>query len=297
MKNRILLTFLASILFLNFSSYAQKSKSKEDKKGLLWEISGNNLKKPSYLYGTFHLLNQDYLDSLKGWQDKLNQSNVIVGEVVMDSSKLQQLYASMMMKVSPEEYQKTAAFLKEVSGFDLQMFNTFKPMALSTFLTIMAWAKNNPGGYNPQKATMDVYFQNIGKKQNKELKGLETIEEQTTLLFEDFSLQRQKEMLVAMVQDKDKTLSSLLSMDKCYRAQDLVCLQEMMYSKEWNYTEEDMNKLLNNRNKAWIPQLSSIMEKDPAFIAIGAGHLPGKEGVIHLLREKGYTLKVMELNK
>jgi uncharacterized protein len=302
MKNKNLIALLLAVLFIQTAAYAQKANTKEDKKGLFWEISGKNLKKPSYLYGTFHLLNQDYLDSLKGWQDKLRESKVIVGEVIMDSSKMQQLYASMIMKdntldklLSQEEYQKTAAFLKDVSGYDLQMFNTFKPMALSTFLTILAWTKNNPSGYNPQKAAMDVYFQNLGKQQNKELKALETVEQQSAMLFDNFSLQRQKEMLVAMVQDKDKTLASLIKMDKCYRAEDLVCMQESMYSKEWNFTEDDMNKLITNRNKEWIPKLSEIMEKEPAFIAVGAGHLPGKEGVINLLRQKGYTVKQIEL--
>ena len=303
MKQKLfLLTAFFSLLLIHSNSFAQKSKVKEDKKGILWEISGNNLKKPSYLFGTFHLLNQDYLASLKGWQDKFNQTNVVVGEIVMDSSKMQLLISSMMMTdntldklLSPDEYSKTAAFLKDVSGLDLQMFNTFKPGALSAFLTIMAWAKSNPGAYNPQKVGMDIHFQSLGKQQNKELKGLETMEQQSQLLFDNISIERQIEMLVAMVEDKDKTISEISKMDRCYRAQDLICLQESMYSKEWNFTEEDMNRLIHDRNKAWIPQLVTIMEKDPAFIAVGAGHLPGKEGVINLLRDKGYKVKMVEM--
>jgi len=53
---------------------------------------------------------------------------------------------------------------------------------------------------------------------------------------------------------------------------------------------------LNNRNKNWVKKLKTIMHERPVTIAVGAGHLPGKNGVIELLRKEGYTVKPV-LNK
>jgi uncharacterized protein YbaP (TraB family) len=54
-------------------------------------------------------------------------------------------------------------------------------------------------------------------------------------------------------------------------------------------------KLLDDRNTAWIPKIEAFVKDKPTFIAVGAGHLGGKNGVIQLLRAKGYDVKAIRL--
>ena len=51
--------------------------------------------------------------------------------------------------------------------------------------------------------------------------------------------------------------------------------------------------LLINRNKNWIPEISKYAKEKPTFFGVGAGHLPGENGVINLLRKAGYTVKAV----
>ena len=51
---------------------------------LLWKISGNKLKQPSYLFGTHHLVTSDYLDSIPNIYKSFNSTNVVVGEMLMN---------------------------------------------------------------------------------------------------------------------------------------------------------------------------------------------------------------------
>ena len=71
---------------------------------------------------------------------------------------------------------------------------------------------------------------------------------------------------------------------------------ETLFNKSEFGMEENKELLLDNRNKNWVAQLNKIMKTKGVFVAVGAGHLPGKAGVIALLKEEGYTLRPL-LNK
>ena len=66
---------------------------------------------------------------------------------------------------------------------------------------------------------------------------------------------------------------------------------ENLFTKSELGLEEHQDILLDNRNKNWVGQLKNIMKTNAVFIAVGAGHLVGKMGLIELLRKEGYTLK------
>jgi uncharacterized protein YbaP (TraB family) len=77
-----------------------------------------------------------------------------------------------------------------------------------------------------------------------------------------------------------------------YLKQDLNAI-EASFSKEPGF-DQQRPFLLDNRNKNWINTLSGVLPTTPVFIAVGAGHLPGKMGLIELLRQAGYTVKAID---
>lgn len=55
-------------------------------------------------------------------------------------------------------------------------------------------------------------------------------------------------------------------------------------------TPQEKATLIDDRNKKWAKQLPAIMKEAPTFIAVGALHLPGENGILNLLKQQGYTV-------
>ena len=292
----LLLLLIGCQVPVNQKRATKPARGGQTENAVLWEVSGKGLSQSSYLFGTFHLLTSDYLKTLPKVAEKLALSRTVAGEVLMDSTVMMKMLPASMMTgttldqlLKPEEYQLAAEYFKEVSGMDLKMLNSFKPMALQMTIIQFEWNKLNPTPYKNGPA-MDVYFQQEAKAQGKTVVGLETVEDQIRAVFDQFSLERQSEMLVESVKDKQKTREEMLKMAQCYQAQDLACLQRMLHDPD-SFRPEEMKTLLDDRNAAWMKQLPDLMQTAPAFIAVGAGHLVGERGLVSLLRQRGYTVK------
>jgi uncharacterized protein YbaP (TraB family) len=263
---------------------------------LLWEVSGNGLQSPSYLFGTYHLINSSFIDSMPLIQKKFDAVSTVAGEIVMDETTLSKVTESAVMKdssltqlLTKEEYQLIANYLKETTGMSLSLFDKMKPVVISTLFYTALIPKNNPG------KPMDIYFQEMAKKQGKSLIGLETVEDQITVLFNSQSLKRQARMLLEAVKDKDKNMKDMFRMDHCYRNQDLDCLSQSL-SLDESYSADEMAQLVEVRNQRWLEKIPVLMQEKSCFIAVGAGHLPGEKGLIEMLRRKGYEVKGLKMN-
>jgi uncharacterized protein YbaP (TraB family) len=266
---------------------------------VFWEVSGKGLTKPSYLFGTFHLMGKKYIDSLSNVSAKFNQSGTIVGELVIDSTMTFKMMMAAQLKgttldklLSPELYEKTATWMKEVSGYDLKLLNGLNPMTIQVFIMSSMQQKFYP--MNPaEDAPMDLFFQQQGKKSGKKVLGLESLEVQLDALYGQFSYERQAEMLAEFVNNKDKAYQEMLTMNKYYRQGNLAELEKLMSTQTFEPGEAE--KLLDNRNKEWVKQLPSIFAEQTTFVAVGALHLSGKNGLVNLLRQLGYTVKPLAL--
>lgn len=277
---------------------AQHQLKPRSKPGLLWEISGKGLKSPSFLFGTYHLVGKSFLDTLPAVIDQLNKVKTVVGELIMEdeTAMVQKLTPLMLLKegsldkiLSPQEYAETDSFLKLKTGMNLNTLNGLKPSAVQ--ITLIAFLV--PKDISPQNPALDMYFQAEAKKLNIQVLGLETLEEQGAILFDD-SIRRQKELLLKTVRESDRMVEESSTLFENYRQQDLKAIEEAFLKNE-DYTPEEMNTLLAKRNKRWIARIPDLMTKGPVFFAVGAGHLVGKDGLITLLRNLGFTLTPMSL--
>ncbi len=273
------------------SSFSQSPKVENS---VFWQISGKDLRQPSYLFGTFHLMGAKYIDSLLHVMEKFSESKTIVGELLLDSTMTVKMMVAARMHdttleklLTPEVYQETATWLKELSGYDLKIFNEMNPMTIQIFLMTMLQQKYFPL-QGASDVPMDLYFQQRGKKEGKNLVGLETFEAQVNALFNQFSLQRQAEMLTEFVREKEKAKDELIVMNKSYRNGNLAKLEELLSIE--TYSEQEAKVMLDDRNKKWFEHLPSIMKEQQTFVAVGALHLSGKNGLINLFRNAGYTV-------
>jgi uncharacterized protein YbaP (TraB family) len=291
---RIIKYLLIGFLSFNLSANAQKKKAENT---LLWEISGNGLLKPSYIFGTYHFADKGFIDTMKVVNEKLAVADAVVGELVMDKNLALKLIPFMMMKettldklLTAVEYKQVADFLKKTAGYDIKMFNTMKPIAVQT-LIVQYYA---PKTFTKDNPAIDEYFQTYGKANGKTVLGLETAEDQAKALFGS-PIERQKKMLLKSIKNPEKDKKESLKIYNYYITQNLKQLAKI-FSKPQGFTPEEMDALLKNRNIKWIEKLPSLMQEQSLFIAVGAGHLVGKDGVIKGLQAKGYTVKPVATN-
>ncbi|MEX1188033.1 MAG: TraB/GumN family protein [Bacteroidia bacterium] len=291
-----LLRILLGLLFIS-SHYCSAQQDV-----LLWKVTGNNLEKPSYLFGTYHLLSGDFIKQVKGASKALNKSEAVVGELEIDESAAAKLMNFMVMTdnsldslLSPEQYDTLSIALKERMGVPAMMMNKLKPMGVYIMLASAETAKDNSVDLKNKGQLMDAWVQEEAKKKEKQVFSLETAEEQAEVLFNS-SLDRQKDMLMEYLRlDREEARKENDRIVDCYKNQNLDCLVEIMESS--NYTQIEKDVMLKDRNVKWIPQLKEFMGSKSCFVAVGALHLPGKDGLITLLRDQGFTVEAVRSKK
>jgi len=271
---------------------------------LLWRISGNGLKRPSYLYGTMHVLcaeDATVSDSLKFVIKNCDQ---IYFELDMDNlgetlGALKYLRMNNGTKLSElltkEEYAKVEAYFKQ-NSLPLSMFNRVKPFFISSLIGEQMMActgKEGEGSPLSQKNGMEELIMRESKQYNKEIKGLETTEFQASI-FDSIPYEKQAKELVTYIDSIDTYKAATLEMIKAYREQNLELLDSLSNKSDPGMEAEYMDLLLYGRNRHWVEQMPALMKESSLLFAVGAGHLPGDQGVINLLRKKGYKLTPMK---
>lgn len=270
---------------------------------LLWEISGKGLAKPSYLFGTYHLLNDSYLSqknpaALAAFQ----KADGVVVEVVLDTASMMRAQIGMLMPynrlsqlLDSADYQLVKAELSQTAGIDIAAFEQVKPMAIATMLTIAYTSAAAPELTAYTGEPLDRFFASNGAATGKKVQGLETLDEQIDLLFNHFSQSDQARLLVDFIKIKVRAIEAQKSLTQYYFSQDIQALYELNEKltaemPSWG----DMDFITTDRNKRWVEKLPAILSAGNQFIAVGALHLPGPDGLIDLLKKQGYTVKAIK---
>ncbi len=277
---------------------------------LLWKVTGNGLEKPSYIVGTYHLAPGTFADSIKGAKEAMNAAEQVYGEIVTadlaNPEKLMAMQAAMMLPegqtldklLDTDETGRLNAVLKELIGMDLtnpmvaQQLNKLSPQALLTQLTMLSYMKKTPN-MDPTN-TIDNYFQKEAMAKGKPTGGLETMEHQIDVLFKGYTLERQKELLMCFVDNREMNEKLTDMVTKGYFSQDLELLKEatdMKYNNSCDATQEEEDRLIYGRNAEWVKIMPGIMKDKSTLFAVGAAHLVGEKGVIELLKKAGYTVE------
>lgn len=285
---------LLSILILSALTFATKAQ-------LLWEISGNGIEKPSYLFGTHHLAPLSVLESTPGFNEALESVWTLYGEMDMSvaqspESQMKLAMAGMapadstLSKVfSPSQLDSINTFLKGYLGdmISVEQFEPMRPAMLTTTLSYFINQKVIPDSDPSQQ--IDTEIQRLAAEAGKEIKGLETIEDQCQALFGG-SIIDEAHALMDLISDENEVIKTASELSRAYLAGDLKKMLAIMTEESDGEWEE---RMLNKRNADWIEILAGILPSASVLIAVGAGHLPGDKGLINLLREKGFNVKAV----
>jgi hypothetical protein len=296
--------------FLSFSqSFSQSStnsiKSNDSSRidALLWQISGNSLKQPSYLFGTIHLICKNDVVmpretkrcfaaskqlALEFDLSKVNEQTMMEamdeGVLMRDGTTLRQLLDSA-------EFALIDRYFIDSVGMSLRLMERFKPMVVSMFLM-------QTGGSECEETSYEEEFMRLAKKKKIPIVGVETMQKQLEL-FDRISYKAQAQMLVEEIksvmnpQPSSVSALDLTQVTNLYKQGKISELLDAMREETIKSAPQGSNFeeiLLNERNRAWIPVMEKMIRSKATFIAVGAGHLAGEQGVVSLLRKRGYML-------
>jgi uncharacterized protein len=274
--------FKKSIVLLLLSGSAVQAQS------LCWEITGNGLESPSWLYGTIHVGDKRAFNFKPGVMDRFNEASAFAMELNPDSVKPEAMLKFVMAEegktlkdyFTPEDYEKLAIYLKGKMFLDINLFKSYKPIFLYAMILQTKFS-------NEMGQALDLYLFKTAGEQGKNRFGLESAEEQFGA-FESMGDEGSAKLLMESLDKEKASDKETEKMMKYYVKGDLEKLLAMMDGSEVGAEMEE--KLLVNRNYIMADRMEPIIQKESTFVAVGAAHLPGPEGIIALLRKKGYTV-------
>ncbi|MCT2408308.1 TraB/GumN family protein [Chryseobacterium antibioticum] len=284
MKNLIQLGF-ATLLSVTFMT--AKAQSKDTENSTLWEVSGNGLTQPSYIAGTFHIMcSQDFEIKPKVLK-ALEKSNHFVMEInytdPTEMAAMQKMYQTdkkLSDQLTPEEAKELDKVLADY-GTDLKKMDNSSSQALYALISMKAL----PCPQTEIKLYEIELLQNA-LKNKKKVSGLEKVEDQMTSINKAYDL---KAVIGQLKMGKEYEIL-LKKMITAFKKEDLQSVYTLFKNdKIMNAGQE--KAMLTDRNKNWVEKMPEMMKKESAFFAVGGAHLMGENGVIHLLRSKGYTVK------
>ncbi|MBL7804701.1 MAG: TraB/GumN family protein [Saprospiraceae bacterium] len=294
---------LLPALFLVACRSSQKAVYAPDKivpseKALLWKISGNGLSKPSWLYGTIHIIPKNELDFSDATIGALDKSKRITFEIDMKEMTNIGAQMSLMTKtfmsggktlrdlLPAEDY----AFVRskmDSAGLPPGMMERMKPMFISTMLESPEGGESPFGNQRMTSVEMELY--RLARRRKMESDGLETTNYQLSI-FDSIPYEVQARMLVESLRQTDSGSDTYAEMIRLYKDADISAMQSMIAGESLG-VEQYEELLLQRRNRNWIPVMGRMMREKPTFFAVGAGHLGGENGVIALLRKAGYKVE------
>lgn len=262
-----------------------------DNNSLLWEISGKDLKQPSYLFGTFHIMCPDDIRFSANLKEALKRSHEVYFEMDLDDAantlgavffmnmkdgkKLQDLYTE-------DEYQRLNRYFSDSLGMPLFSFQRMKPMFLDAMLFPRLMPCKNLSGVEQE-------LMKLAKADKKEIRGFETIKDQAAV-FDSIPYELQARELLKEIDSLTYYKPMFDSMLVAYKLQQMDGLDKIMSNESFGMKDQT-DILLDKRNMNWVKQMNEILPKQNIFIAVGAGHLSGPKGLIELLKKEGYSVR------
>ena len=260
---------------------------------LLWEISGQGLKQPSYLFGTIHATCADQIILSNSLRKAFNTSGQLYLEVDLDDPNIMSnslrgstLKSGTSLKnyLSAKDYSKANQFFQKNISLPLDALVNVKPIILTTLIF--------PVLLNCKPASWENTFVALAHAQKKNVLGLETIQAQFKAI-DSIPPKIQAEQMMETINDLPGAKRELAGLLTAYKNQDISKIRQLIAQSPGMKPEYDA-AIIDNRNRTWIPTILNAAKTKPTFFGVGAGHLGGKNGVIALLRQAGYVVMPVE---
>ena len=261
-------------------------------RGLLWKIESPG-RAASYLFGTMHSADPRVTNVHQSVRDALNNASSFTMELLLNGASISSMAEAMFFTkgqglraaVGDELFEQTKQAMAE-HGFPTRGLDSKKAWVIIMML-------NTPSA-EPGLA-LDLLLQLEATLQGKPTFGLETMEEQISV-FNDMSMEDQVTLLRHAVRSHGEVTREFERLVEIYRSGDLNRLVELVRGykdEEGGAYDAMLESLLTRRNQVMVERMAPRLKKGGAFIAVGAAHLPGENGLLDLLDRAGYRVSAV----
>jgi len=279
------------LLLLSFSAFSQNS--------VLWEIKSNDLIFPSYLMGTLKFIGEKEFFMPAIAEDKVKVCKIFVIEDQVDHHAQHELNKaihfpkgkSLRSVVTPGEYTKIVSFFEIEFGINKTTFESkyskLIPLAISIAMTRLSLGED--------VRFYDIELLKIAKAAKLKTYSLESIQREAQAI-QKYPMADQVKALLHSVDNFETQKKEFQALMLDYPQGDL----DEIYKYTLHPVENNpifIEEFYTKRNKEWMPKIEKILRDQPAFIAIGISHLEGENGILNLLKQKGYTLTPLSIIK
>lgn len=282
---------LAVFFLLAAMSRAGTDTATDKSHGLLWEVSRAG-SEPAYLFGTIHSEDPAVLQLAKPVQQVFDAAQAVVLEMLLDMEAMVYSSTAMLMMdgrflsdiIGQPLFRQTATAIQS-RGIPDVVLDRMKPWAAAVTLSMPA----------PETGqVLDAMLYQSALQQGKDVYGLETVQEQLNV-FESMSEADQTELLKDAVEnfpDIDVMHAELLAAYKQRDLDGLMAISEAsMQQGDQRLADEFQQRLVVDRNHRMADRMRQYLQQGNVFVAVGALHLPGEEGLLNLLEQQGYTVR------
>src|SRR5580765_5589636 len=251
-----------------------------------------------YLVGSVHMLTADFYPLAPALDTAFKSSDLLVeeadlAEMLAPTAQFSLLSRGMLPAgqtldkvVSPA----TLALVKSHSNVlgplgTLDAVKQFKPWFLAMTLEALEWQK---AGFDPGLG-LDKHFYDRAQVDGKTVQGLETTAFQISLS-DTMTAEQQDRFLAETLKDLDKETASVGKLASAWKAGDVAGVERVVL-KDLQSDPQVYQRLLVGRNRAWLPKIEALFSRPGhAFVVVGAAHLVGPDGLVAMLKAKGYQL-------
>ncbi|MEO6814959.1 MAG: TraB/GumN family protein, partial [Ginsengibacter sp.] len=291
----LIATIFFDLLFILPQKVNSQNQPPKKYQSLLWEITGNGLKKPSYLFGTMHVSNKMVFHLADSFYYALQNVNTVAIELnpevwQVEMAKLDQLQKNYksFAQGSINDYLNEASFKLNDYEDELKLALQSEPTIVNGLLYRTYKTKED----FEEDTFLDLYIYQTAKKLGKITTGVEDYfsTEKTVLeAYADMASEKKKNY----DSGNESPYETEKKVEDAYRRGDLDLLDSL--EKILLGPETFRDKFLIKRNEIQANSIDTILKKNTLFAGVGAAHLPGEKGVIELLRQKGYHLRPVKL--
>jgi len=284
-----------SSLVLLFVFFAAGEARAQDK-SFLWRVQSD--KSNIYILGSVHFLKKQNYPLNKTIEKAFDITRKLVLEIDLkseDAGTIQRVILekginrdrTLQQNVSPETYSLAGKRAQEL-GIDISALSPLKPWVVALTMTALQLQKL---GFDPNYG-VDRYLAERAVKSGKTIVGLETVAFQVGLI-DQLPERDQESMLRQSLKEMDLLDKGLDQIVRAWSTGDVTALEGLLLSGMREYPAVHQT-IIVDRNRRWLPRIEKMIEQgESTLIAVGAAHLIGKDGVIELLRARGYTVEQM----
>jgi uncharacterized protein YbaP (TraB family) len=274
---------------------AQTAPRPASARNFLWKAS--NGQRVVYLAGSVHLLNKDYYPLSPALDAAFKECDLLVEEVDLAEmlaveSQLQILTRGLLpggqsldQVITPATYAMVTQRVANL-GLPIEPLKRFKPWALALTLLGLEWQS---AGFDAELG-LDKHFYDRARAEGKQVQGLETVDFQISR-FDGMSMDEQDRLLHSTLNGLDTEKASVTALADAWKAGDAPGVERIVL-RDLRQEPRMYDRLLVERNRAWLPKIDALFARPGrAFVVVGAAHLVGPDGLLAMLKAKGYMVE------